>query len=199
MTERDPGDGFFDHLDDGAAPVPGRETLDSVLLRGRHIRTRRHTLFAASGVLTATALALGGFGISHAVNADHSHDSIVPIHSPSASASPNLTPSPSPRVDHTLLAGGGVPRRSPQVPGSTPAPPSPSTTPCGAGSTASPSSGPSLAPTLAPAPGDTPSPESSPTPSPSLTPPVSCPSQPPSPAPTASPDETPSPVATPSS
>jgi hypothetical protein len=192
MTERDPGDGFFDHLDDGAAPVPGRETLDSVLHRGRHIRSRRHTLFAASGAVAVAGLVLGGFGISHAVNADHSHDSIVPIHSPSESASPNLTPSTSPRVDQTLVAGGGVPRRSPQVPHESPAPPAPSTTPCGTGPTASPSGAPGLAP--APAAADTPSPVSSTSEPPS---PVACPSESSTPAPTASPSASPDDSATP--
>src|SRR5438045_3108889 len=103
MTEQDPGEGFFDHLDDPGAPVPGGHALDTVMLRGRHLRARRRAAFATSMAAAATAAVIGGLGISHALNADGSGDTIVP---PANSQTPSssVTPSKSPGHHH---GGGG--------------------------------------------------------------------------------------------
>ena len=83
-------DDMFGHLDDPAAPIPTADTLGSVVRRGRHLRTRRRSLFAASGAAAAVIVVIGGFGVSRALDASPDRDSIDPI--TSATAEPTKTP-----------------------------------------------------------------------------------------------------------
>src|SRR4051795_11813387 len=124
----DESSSFFDHLDDPAPPAAGRDTLDSVVHRGRQIRTRRQGMFAAGSVAAVTAAVIGGLGISHAVSANGPHDSVAPpLHSATAS------PSESPKHKHgggaVVVPGGGT---SPQ-PGGRPTTQPSAGTGCGGG------------------------------------------------------------------
>ena len=173
--------GFFDHLDDAAPPAPGREVLDSVVHRGRRIRARRQTTFAASGAAAVAVAVIGGLGISHAVNADRSHDKLVPANSPT----PTLSATPSEKSSRQPGDAVLVPRA-----GQTPTAPSPSTepttVPCGepqptpqpsqspppidVGGPVAQSSFPPIVPSATPEPCPSESPSSSPSPSESESP-----------------------------
>lgn len=85
MTEQDPGEGFFDHLDDPSWSAPDAGALPSVVRRGRQLRARRRTAFAASATLGVTAAVIGGLGVAHAFNADGPGDRVVTPASPGTS------------------------------------------------------------------------------------------------------------------
>ncbi|HEX4654498.1 MAG TPA: hypothetical protein VH274_02020 [Mycobacteriales bacterium] len=171
--------GIFDHLDDAAAPAPGRDVLTSVVHRGRRIRARRQGAFALTGAAAVTAAVLGGLGISHAVDAGRGHDTVIipaVTPTPAASASGRATHHHEPGV--AVLVPGAGPATGAASPSASAAPP------CGEPS-ASPSpvlvgpivqsSVPPLFPTASPDPcasgSPTPSPSgtTSPTPEPSTT------------------------------
>ena len=118
MTDRDPGEGFFDHLDDPSWPAPGNDRLDAVVRRGRHLRARRRSAWAASAAAGVTLAVVGGLGISHAINATGPDDRVFQPAGPSGSAS---APGTGHRRHHQ---GGGnqvlLPGGSP-APGSRPA------------------------------------------------------------------------------
>ena len=180
MTERDPGEGFFDHLDDAGWSAPGNDALPNVLRRGRQLRTRRRTILATSTAVGVTAAVLGGLGVSHALNADGSGDTVVPP----ANHSQSVTASPTPSGHHRHHGGGGgnqvllpgatqAPGAHPSGAASTPPPAPAPTDSCapaaGAGSSGSdPVTGATLPP-LAPTPSESPScaPSATPSPTPS--------------------------------
>ena len=125
MTERDPGEGFFDHLDDPGWPSPGSDRLDAVVRRGRHLRARRRSAWAASATAGVALAVVGGLGISHAINATGPDDRVFQPAGPSGSASATAS---GPRHHHrgggnqVLLPGGSAaPGAQPSGFASTPA------------------------------------------------------------------------------
>ena len=88
MTERDPGEGFFDHLDDPSGNAPHADSLPAVMRRGRQLRARRRATWTASAAAGVTVAVIGGLGVSHALNsAGGPNDSVQPIdNGPSATA-----------------------------------------------------------------------------------------------------------------
>jgi hypothetical protein len=188
MSDHDAGEGFFGHLDDPQTPSPGRDALDTVVHRGRQIRTRRHTLYAASSVATVTVLTLTGLGIAQAVRADRQHDQLIPGQSPSGSTSASGRSHHGHDGGQTLIPGGTGGQPSASSPGTSPTS-TPSPGPCrpvpSDSASASPSPGdvpvvgasvPPLLPTPtsdcttpSPSPSDTASPSESPNPTPSDT------------------------------
>jgi hypothetical protein len=193
MTERDPGEGYFSHLDDPSWSAPTGDALPTVMRRGRQLRARRRTTFAASATLGMTAAVIGGLGISHAIRADGTSDHVVP---PANSASPSATASD--RGHHRGGNGGpqvigpratSGPRVRPVPGGSTPGTEPTAGETCGEVAAAeSPQADPVLGASLPPlAPSPTPSCEPA-TPTPSATPSESASAEPTDSAePTASP------------
>lgn len=92
MTGDEEFGGVFGHLDDPTAPAPTADTLGSVVQRGRHIRARRRSLFAASGAAAALVVVVGGIGVSRALDASADHDSVIPAVTGSATPDPTRTP-----------------------------------------------------------------------------------------------------------
>jgi hypothetical protein len=90
MTDRDPFEGYFSHLDDPSWSAPAGDALPTVMRRGRQLRARRRTTFAASATLGLTAAVIGGLGISHAIQADGTNDGVF---QPANSTSPTATAS----------------------------------------------------------------------------------------------------------
>ena len=117
----DPDEGFFSHLDDPAAPMPGRDALDGVVRRGRQLRARRRTAWAVTGAAGVTAAIVGGLGISQALDTNTANDRVVgPLQTPSPSTSATNEPRHKKHSDGgtTVVPGGvqpgiGHPRTSP--------------------------------------------------------------------------------------
>lgn len=176
----DPGPGYFDRLDDPAAPAPDRETLDAVVRRGRQIRTRRHTAFAVSGAAAVAAVVAAGLGLSHAFTASSGNDRIQPLRhgsaSPAASAGPHkhghkarsgLTQVLVPGDGAAAPTGGG--HASPPPSASPPAAPDCTAVAASPAPTGSPVAIPPPVPTASPACAGSASPSPSPTGSPAPT------------------------------
>jgi hypothetical protein len=172
MSDRDPGEGFFDHLDDASAPSPGRDVLDSVVHRGRQLRTRRQIAWTTSAMAGITAVVIGGLGISHAIRADGTSDGIEPAQTSSPSVT--ATASPSHHKKHGGNGGQAVGPGATLQPG------------------AQPSATISVTPSTAPSPGGTCAPEATPTSGTVVDP--SLPPLAPPPSPTCAPVESPSPT-----
>jgi hypothetical protein len=118
-------DELFGHLDDPGAPAPSREALDTVVRRGRQIRSRRRSIIAASSAAAVALLAVGGIGVSRAFDAQDHQSPVDVLQTPSgtASATPTRSPDPGPRTfDPGALGPAGT---APPVVVPPPVPPDP--------------------------------------------------------------------------
>lgn len=189
--------GLFDHLDDPAAPTPGREVLTSVVHRGRRLRARRQSALALTGAAGVALAVLGGLGLSHEVDAGRGRDSVItPAQTPTPFASVSVPAHPHrPTGVAVIVPGAGPARGRTTHPAAPPAP--------GCAGTGS---GPGSAPASSSPPGPTPEPsaggtgvEPSPEPTTSAVPcPTASPSGEPTDLPSPSPSGTPAATDSPS-